>query len=71
MSIAQAFYGTFVHSPTTKQLVFLKNTVIVLDRHGKIVSVTSDQSLEQAQAVFKTLEKTKVSSAYSQPSSLR
>ncbi|GJJ77069.1 guanine deaminase [Entomortierella parvispora] len=59
MTIAQAFYGTFVHAPTTKQLVFLKNTVLVLDRHGKIVSITPDQSLEQAQAAFRALENSK------------
>ncbi|KAG0041564.1 hypothetical protein BGZ83_001635 [Gryganskiella cystojenkinii] len=60
MTISKAFYGTFIHAPTPQEIVFLQNTIVVLDYHGKIVYVQPNQTLEQAQDAFQPLDNSKI-----------
>ncbi|KAF9917794.1 hypothetical protein BX616_011273 [Lobosporangium transversale] len=59
-TISKAFYGTFVHSISIRELEFVKHALLFVDNHGVIVKIIKDLNQSQLQEALDGVGEDKV-----------
>ncbi|KAF9996711.1 hypothetical protein BGZ79_009563 [Entomortierella chlamydospora] len=59
-SIIKAFYGTFIHSVSLKEIEYIENGLLFVDNHGKIAKIVRDLPRDQLHNALEGVAEDKV-----------